>query len=107
VYSIDFAVGTGAAQSSATSIPANAIVFWCDLVVTTAYSAGTTISIGQTGSVSLLQATTDNTATALGEYFAPQRTPWGSSSLPVLATVSGGPSVGAGTVTVLYAAPQD
>jgi hypothetical protein len=102
VYSIDYAVGTGAAQSSVTSIPSGAIVLSAEVKVTTPYSTGATISVGQTGSVSLLQGTGDNMPTVVGEYLAEQRTSWGGSSLPVLTTVSGAPAAGAGTVTVLY-----
>lgn len=105
-YAIEFAIGTGAAQTSTTSIPANATVLRCELTVATPFSAGTTISIGRTAATTLLMATTDNVATVAGEYDAPQRTAWGVSALPVLATVAGSPSVGAGTCTVVYTIPN-
>jgi hypothetical protein len=106
VLEIDMAVGTGASQSSATSIPANAVISSCELKVTTPFSGGTTISVGQTGSASLLMATGDNTATVANEYQADQRTDWGGSSLPVLVTVAGSPSAGAARLNVQYSLPN-
>jgi hypothetical protein len=92
--------------SSATSIPANAIIYDIKLDVTTAYSAGTTISIGITGSVSLFMATTDNTATVIGIYQAMQDTSVGASAAALLATVTGSPTVGAGFMVALYSVPN-
>jgi hypothetical protein len=106
VSCIDFAIGTGASQSSVTSIPANAIVLRCDVTVTTPYSAGATISVGQTGTTVLLQATADNVPQTADEYMAEQRTAWGVAPLPVLVTVGGSPASGAGTCTVMYSSPQ-
>jgi hypothetical protein len=102
-YTIDFAIGTGASQSSVTSIPAGAIVLRAEVKITTPYSGGATIAVGQTGTTTLLQATGDNTPTIVNEYDADQRTGWGASALPVLVTVGGAPSAGVGTVTVMYA----
>jgi hypothetical protein len=105
VYCIDFALALATA-SSVTQIPANAVILSCELKVTTAYSAGTTIAVGQTGTTGLLMATGDNVATTIDEYRADQRTGWGASPLAVLATIAGSPSVGAGTVTVQYTLPN-
>ena len=102
IMEVRFVLGTGAAQSSVTSIPAGATIVEATLSVTTPYSGGTTISLGQTGSVSLLQATTDNVATAANQYEVKQDTPWGAGALQVLATISGAPSVGAAVVIVKY-----
>jgi hypothetical protein len=106
IYCIDFAIGTGASQSSVTSIPTNAIILRCDVTITTAYSAGTTIAVGQTGTTNLLQATGDNFPTVIDGYTALQRTAWGGSALPVLVTVGGTPSAGVGAVTVEYTLPN-
>lgn len=103
---IDFALATAATTSSTTQIPANAIVLSCELKVTTPYTAGATVSIGQTGSLSLLQATSDNSPTLANEYLAPQRTGWGASATAVVATIGGAPSAGAATVTVTYSSPN-
>jgi hypothetical protein len=104
VYEVSYALGLGAAQSSVTQIPSGARVTNVLLTVTPAYSAGTTISIGETGSTSLLMATGDNFPTVPGIYSASQDTPWPSLG-SVLATVTGAPSAGAATVTVQYAMP--
>ncbi len=101
-YTIDFAIGTTASQSSVTNIPSGAIVLSCMVNITTPYSAGTTIAVGQTGTTGLLMGTGDNVATVVDTYLAPQRTSWGGSNLPVLVTVGGSPSAGVGTVTVQY-----
>lgn len=94
------------AQDSASSIPANAIVLRAELNVTTPYSPGATISIGQNGSPTLLEATTDNLPQTAGIYQVPQETSWGGSALPVRATIAGAPAAGAGFVTVEYSVPD-
>ena len=105
VYTIAMAIGTGAAQSSTTSIPASAYVLYCDVTITTPYSAGGTVAVGQTGSTTLLQAAADNVATVAHQYGAAQTTSWGASPLPVLVTVGGAPAAGAGIVAVQYCLP--
>lgn len=104
-YVIDYAIGTAASQPSVTSIPANAVILRCEVKITTPYPAGA-IAIGRTGSTSLLQGTADNYPSVANEYDAPQRTDWGGAALPVLCTITGGPSSGAGRVTVVYSLPQ-
>lgn len=106
VSCIDFAIGTGASQSSVTSIPANAVVLRCDVTITTPYSGGTTIKVGQTGTTNLLQDTGDNTPTVANEYSSEARVVWGASPLAVLVTVGGAPGAGVGVVTVLYTLPN-
>lgn len=102
VYAIDFVIGTSASQSSVTSIPANAVVLRTDVTITTPYSGGATIAVGQTGTTTLLQGTADNYPQTVDEYQNLARVPWGGSSLPVLVTVGGSPAAGAGVVTVNY-----
>ena len=102
---IQFALGTATA-SSVTPIPSGSIVVDARLNVTTGFSAGTTISLGQTGAVSAFLATGDNDATTIALYDAPQVTAVSGSGLAVLATVSGGPSVGAATVIIEYVTPN-
>jgi hypothetical protein len=99
---IRFAIGTGASQSSATQIPANAFVSSTEVEVTTPYSGGSTISVGQTGTPALLQATTDNLSTANGIYHVDQDVAWGASPLAVLVTIAGAPSAGVGVVIVKF-----
>jgi hypothetical protein len=105
VYCVDFALALTTA-SSVTSIPANAVILRSEVKVTTAYSAGATISVGQTGTAALLQATGDNVPQTIDEYIADQRTAWGASPSQVLATVAGAPTLGAATVTVMYTLPN-
>lgn len=105
-YMIRMAITTAASQSSATSIPANAIVYDARLDVTTAYSAGATISLGITGNTALFMGTTDNTATVAGLYQDMQDTSVGGSAAPLLVTVAGAPAAGAGFAIVLYSIPN-
>lgn len=106
VRMIRFAITNAASQSSATSIPANAFVREAWLEVTTPYSAGGTIAIGQTGTTNLLMGTGDNTPQTAGTYQLMQDTAWGASALAVLVTVGGSPAVGVGAVVVTYAVPD-
>ena len=106
VFEIRMPITTAASQSSATSIPANAVVSSAELDVRTAYSSGTTLKIGQTGTLNLLQDTGDNFPTVQNLYRAPQDTAWGASALPVLVTITGAPSVGSGFVIVRYSVPN-
>jgi hypothetical protein len=103
---IQYAVTNAATQDSTAKIPATATVLSAMLDVVTPYSGGATVSIGQAGSLALLEATTDNLATVAGQYQVPPRTPWGASALVVRTTVAGAPAAGAGFVTVEYTVPD-
>lgn len=100
------AVGTGASQSSASNIPANAVVESVMLDVTTPFSGGATVSIGQTGSTALLMATGDNFPQTAGQYYIPIDTPWGASALPLLITVGGAPAAGVAEAKVEFSVPE-
>lgn len=101
-------ITNAASQSSATQIPANAYIQSVLLNITTPYSAGATISVGQTGSAALLMGTGDNLATVAGRYSIDEEDiAWGASALSVLVTVSGAPSAGAGDVVVEYTVPNN
>lgn len=104
--SIQYAVTNAASQDSASKVPANAFVRSCLFEVTTPYSGGATVSIGQAGSLALLQATTDNLATVVNQYEVQQRTAWGASALAIRTTVAGAPAAGAGVVNVTYELPD-
>jgi hypothetical protein len=99
---IRLAITNAASQSSASTIPANAVVVDTKVDITTPYSAGATITVGQTGSAALLQGTGDNLATVAGVYETSQDVAWGASALAVLVTVTGAPAAGAGFVVVQY-----
>jgi hypothetical protein len=103
VQEIRFAIGTGASQASATSIPASAYVTECTVEITTPYSGGTTISVGQTGgSATLFQLTTDNLATANGLYTVNQDTLTAGAPATVSVTIAGAPAAGVGVVIVKF-----
>jgi hypothetical protein len=95
---------TTTTASSANSIPANAVVRRCSVVVTTAYSPGSTIAVGTSVTVDLFQLTTNNDPQVIGLYDVFQDTvePTG---LPVQATVGGSPATGAATIVVDYVIP--
>lgn len=103
---IRFPITNAASQSSASLVPANAIVHERFFNIVTPYSAGATLTIGQTGTPALLQATTDNQATVAGEYHVTQEQAWGATALAVLVTVAGAPAAGAGFVSVTYSVPD-
>lgn len=104
VQLIRFTIGTGAAQTSVTQLPANAFVIETTVEIDTPYSAGTTISVGQTGgSATLFQATGDNLATSADTYVSPnQDIQAAASPATVSVTIAGGPSVGAGVVLIKF-----
>jgi hypothetical protein len=104
---IRMAITNAASQSSASTIPANAVVVDTKVSVVTPFSGGATISVGQTGTAALLQATTDNLATVAGLYQTPQDVAWGGAALAVLVTIAGAPAAGAGFVVVQYAVPDN
>ena len=102
IREIRMPITNAASQSSTTQIPANAVVSDVKLQITTPYSGGATISIGQTGTVALLMATTDNTPQTAVIYDIEDDITWGASALAVLVTVAGAPAAGAGFVVVSY-----
>lgn len=105
IREVRYAIGTGASQPSATTIPANVQIVYSEVEVTTPYSAGATIAVGQTGSTSLLQGTTDDNPQSAARYAVDQDTAWGATPRTVLATIGGAPAAGAGFVIVRYATP--
>jgi hypothetical protein len=107
IRAIRYTIGTGATQDSTNTIPANAFVFEATVEITTPYSGGTTISVGQPGSLTLLQLTSDNLPTSANTYTVFQDTSWGGSALVVRTTIAGGPVAGAGVVLVKYSIPSN
>jgi hypothetical protein len=90
-----------ATVSSVAGIPIGAIVVDAELDVTTLYSGGATISLGQAGAVAEFQATTDNLPQALGLYQVHQDTAAASTN-PLLVTVAGAPAAGAAQAIIRY-----
>lgn len=103
---IGFAIGTAGTYSSTAQIPAGAFVYRTLLSVTTAYSGGATISVGKTGSVSLVMTTAQNVPDQLGAYERAEEPVDFGGPANVLVTIGGGPSVGVGRVDVFYAIPE-
>lgn len=106
VREIRLPITNASSQSSSTTIPANAVICDVALDISTPYSAGATITVGQSGSASLLMATTDSLATVAGMYKVNQDTSWGSSALALLVTIAGTPAAGAGFAIVHYSVPN-
>lgn len=105
-YMIRLPITNAASQSSATQMPANAVVYDAKLSVTTPYSGGATIKLGITGTTNMFMDTTDNTATVAGLTQTMQDTPIGVSAAALLVTVAGAPAAGVGVATVLYSVPN-
>jgi hypothetical protein len=104
VMEIRFAITTTAAQLSATSIPAASRMIDAEFVTSVPYSAGTTITIGQTGAPTQLQGTGDNNPqdVGVGDVFRTTGDFTSGIAAPVLVTVAGAPVVGSGFVVVRY-----
>ncbi len=93
---------TTASTSSSTTLATGSVPISVQLQITTAYTAGTTISIGYTGSTSFLMTSTDNLPGTLGIYTINlMGLSWTSN--PVLVTIGGSPVAGACRVRVVYA----
>jgi hypothetical protein len=102
VQEIRFAITNAAAQNSVTSIPSGAIVVDAELDITTPYSGGATITVGNAGSPALLMGTTDNNPQANGLYQVHQDTTYAGGPATVLVTIAGAPAAGAGFAIVRY-----
>jgi hypothetical protein len=101
VLCIRFAIAH-ATVSSATGLPAGARVVQAALNVTTAYSAGATISLGQTGGGVAFMSTAQAAAPTAGYKYVMQDTAVASPAVAVLATVAGSPAAGAAEALIFY-----
>lgn len=91
---------------SVATIPINAQVVMALIDVTTPYSPGATIAIGNSTTPNLLMTTAQNLATEAETYRVWINTDWGATpSLPVKATIAGSPGAGVGIVRVWYVEP--
>ena len=97
---------TQSSQLSDTLIPAGAIVTATLIDIFTPYSPGTLLEVGQPGNPTLLMGAADNAPTFMNQYVAFQDTPWGPTAFPVVVTIAGSPSVGAGACLVTYTMPN-
>jgi hypothetical protein len=109
VLQITIPIGTASSATSIATIPAGSEVVDTQVIVTTPYSPGTTILVGNSVFASLLQdgAATppDNDPQVASTYDKVQQTSWGTSPLPVTVSIGGAPGSGAGSVVVQYLTP--
>lgn len=109
VRCLSFTVALDATTDSTAVIPAGAYITNCQVIINTQYSASGTISVGQVGSTTAFQATTDNDAdgATAGDIFEKvQFTAVPTGGAVVRATVGGAPAAGAARVVVFYAVPD-
>jgi hypothetical protein len=94
---------------SSVAIPNGATIVDAVLDITTGYDAATTWTFKRTGDASkVLQATSDNDPTVVGQYSVRQILDWGSTGAgTVTATIGGTPAAGAATLYIFYATPTD
>jgi hypothetical protein len=101
VQEIRFAIGAGAAQSSAFTLPAGSVVIDAEVDVKTPYSPGATMQVGILGTPNLFMDTPDIVATSADLYAEHQDTVLAGPA-KVLVTVAGAPVAGAGFCIVRF-----
>ena len=97
--------GLAASSSSASSIVGGSNITRAYVNVSTAYSAGARLALGNSANSSLIASGIDLTKVG-PQDLSICGVPWGSSALPLLASISGSPSVGACTILVESGLPQ-
>jgi hypothetical protein len=107
VRTIRFPIAFAAATYlSATALPDNAVVLRSRLEITAPYAVANSITIGRSGSTTLLQNNQQNNCKAVGCYDILDTITWGGTSDPVLVSIAGALSAGAGFVEVEYTVPD-
>ena len=105
VRELVFNIGT-ASSSSTAELPTGAIVQSVDVVVSTAYTAGASLKVGNVGDDDeFVDASDAVPLTTLGTYSFNMRSASRPSAQQVLASIAGSPSQGAGKVYVTYSVP--
>lgn len=102
VHSIRFPITNAASQPSSTLLPAGSIVVDARCLITTPFSSGASIQVGQTGVLNAFMKTTDITAKTAGLYAVRLDAAAASPDAAVLVTVGGSPAAGAGVVSIQY-----
>lgn len=92
--------------SSATFVPLGAYIVQARLQVSVAYTAGTTISLGYTGTVAAFLATDENAPGLVETYYKFQETSIGAAPRALLVTVAGAPIAGSGVAWIEYVNPD-
>jgi hypothetical protein len=98
-FAFDFSSAT---WNSPLPISAGSKVIRSNIEVLTVFSGGTTFTLGNSTTPDLLQDTTDNNPTIIGNNPAINNIAWGGLTLPVLLTIAGGPGSGSGQVIYEY-----
>lgn len=107
VNTIAYIVGTGATTDSTRLLPADGYIISASIKIITPYSAGGTIAIGQSGSTSLFQATTDNNPQGTaGDVYEVVNWIQAASAAAIRTTVGGSPAAGQCWVIVRYTQPS-
>jgi len=101
---IRITMDNSASQDTTFTIPANAIVTYCAVEISTPYSGGATISVGEITDADSLMTTGDNVAQTEDTYIIEQDTVW-SALGAVRVTIAGTPAAGAGVLIIKFATP--
>lgn len=105
---VRYTINNTATQDSTFSIPQNSRILKARLQITTAYSGGATISIGNTATADLFMTTSQNNPQAINKvYVVDQDTSVGGSDSVVRTTIGGAPAAGAGVVSVWFTMPNN
>jgi len=108
IRAIRYTITNAASQDSASSIPANERILLAWFEVTTPYSGGAAIAVGNTTTTDLFMGTAQNKPQgAAGKiYTVEQDTANGGSPSVVRTTITGAPAAGAGVVMVWFTSPN-
>lgn len=109
IREIRFVLDNTATQDSTFAMPANARVVEASIEVTTPYSGGATISVGNTATADAYQETGDNNPQTAGRYVVDQDTldsALSGGSSVVRVAVGGTPAAGAGVCIVKFVNPN-
>lgn len=102
---VTFVINNGAVQDSVDKIPAGAIATYMLLDVAVPFSPGTTIKVGQVGSLDAFMTTAENIPTVANQYAIPQSSQCGNLDAVVRVSIGGAPASGSGSVEVQYVVP--
>ncbi len=107
INTIAYVVGTSATTDSTRLLPSDGYVTSVQVKLITPYSVGATISVGQSGSVSLFAATTDiNPQGTAADIYAVEQWTQAASAAAVRVTVGGSPAAGQCVVIIKYTQPS-
>ena len=101
---IRFAFGPAGA-SSGTALLAGAVVVRCYVSITTPFDVGATVQVGIAANHTLFQSSAQNDPQVADLYDNPQDTTGGAGN-PILVSVGGAPTVGAGIAAVEWYVPE-